>query len=85
VPSVDLPMTSGSCGAGDVQSACGGTCAACLLLGATGLCVTPCATAQPSCPTGQTCHPAAASDDGGTAFGSVQFGGACGGFDGYCS
>lgn len=84
-PAPDLAAPSGSCGPGNAQ-ACGGSCAACLLLGAAGVCVTPCRTTQPSCPSGQTCHaiPGGGGADGGTAFGSVELAGACGGIDGYC-
>ena len=80
----DFSVSGGNCAAGDVQQACGGGCAACLLLGATGLCVTPCQTAQPSCPSGQSCHAIPAGGDGG-GFGSVELAGACNGVDGYCS
>jgi hypothetical protein len=81
-----LDLTGGplTCGIDDVTLACPGPCAACLYVSLPGLCVTPCHTAMTSeCPTGQSCHLANVASDG-SVIGSVQFAGACAGYDGYC-
>ena len=79
--SLDLAVPlGGMCTASTVQVSCGGTdCVACLTSGTSGVCVSPCKTASPICPSGTTCG---GFSDGGSA--DLVFGGSCGGYDGIC-
>ncbi len=70
----------GMCTASTVQVSCGGTeCVACLTLGTSGVCVLPCKTASPNCPSGTSCG--GFGDAGGV---DLVFGGSCNGYDGIC-
>ena len=83
-PLIDLAAAggNGTCGVDGVRQSCGGSCAACLYFGGGGVCVQPCASAQPAgCPSGQSCHVVRGSDGGAVG---VQFDGTCAAFDGYC-
>lgn len=80
----DLSAPAGSCSAGSVRASCGNpSCAACLLVGGSGVCVTPCMTGSSTgCPSGQTCR--SAVDDGGISS-SLLFDGTCTNYDGFCA
>jgi hypothetical protein len=72
----------GECSASTVQVSCGSGCVACLTLAQSGVCVIPCKTAAPDCPTGLSCSLIDIPDGGSSS--SLVYGGACGGFDGIC-